>query len=66
MLHYRKTIYPGEEFTAEVAINSRRIGERTIMATFGSDELSGDGEATITVISKSDYEEEMDTEDKAE
>ncbi|XP_045194210.2 protein-glutamine gamma-glutamyltransferase 4-like [Mercenaria mercenaria] len=63
---YRKVVHPDDEISVDIVMFPRRLGQRTFMATFSSDELADvEGEGSVYVVSKSDWEEAMDETDGA-
>ena len=62
-LYTRKLVHPGDEISVEVPFHPRRLGNRTVMATFCADEIAGvKGEVTVFVVSKSEWEEKEEEE----
>jgi hypothetical protein len=51
-------VHPDDEISIDVVMHPRRLRERTLLATFSSDELTEvEGETTVYVVSKSEWEE---------
>ena len=58
LLFCRKVVHPDDEISIDVVLYPRRLKERTLLATFSSDELTEiEGEKTVYVVAKADWVE---------
>lgn len=63
-MYFRKVVHPDDEISIDVPVTPRRLGDRSIVATYSSDEVTDvDGVVTLHVVSKTLWDEENATEE---
>ncbi|WAR12917.1 TGM1-like protein [Mya arenaria] len=61
--HIRKLIHPDDEITVDVPFYPRRLGNRTVSATFSAEEIANvEGVVNVFVVSKSEWKDESEEE----